>query len=63
MSVINQADSVMAIFGFTRVKCYHCVHSIGTDAGDTYCTELERLVKDDDQCELWMCEIGVEGDA
>lgn len=63
MTVINQADSLMEIFGFTRVQCRHCVHSIGTDAGDMLCTELERLVKADDQCDLWMREVGVEGDA
>lgn len=58
MSVIAQADSLMEIFGFHRVKCCHCVHSIGTDAGDMLCTELDRLVKADDQCELWMREPG-----
>ena len=58
MTVIAQADSLMKIFGFHRVKCRHCVHSIGTDAGDMLCTELERLVKADDQCELYQREPG-----
>ena len=58
MTVINQADSLMEIFGFHRVKCCHCVHSIGTDAGDMLCTELDQLVKADDQCELYMREPG-----
>ena len=62
MSVIAQADSLMEIFGFHRVKCCHCVHSIGTDSKDMLCTELERLVKADDQCELYMREPGSEGD-
>lgn len=58
MTVIAQADSLMEIFGFHRVKCCHCVHSIGTDASDMLCTELEQLVKADDQCELYMREPG-----
>ena len=58
MTVIAQADSLMEIFGFHRVKCCHCVHSIGTDAGDMLCTELDLLVKADDQCELYQREPG-----
>lgn len=58
MTVINQTDSLMEIFGLHRVKCCHCVHSIGTDAGDMLCTELDQLVNADDQCELYMREPG-----
>ena len=62
MTVIAQADSLMEIFGFHRVKCCHCVHSIGTDSGDMLCTELEQLVKAEDQCELYMRDPGSDDD-
>ena len=61
MSIINAADSLMGIFGYTRVKCAYCVFSIGTDKADMYCEYHGELVKPDSQCEEYMRE--TQGDA
>jgi len=50
---MTAADSLMAIFGMTRAKCCHCIHSIGTDHDDMYCTDKGQLVERDGQCEKW----------
>ena len=62
MSVISQADSLMAIFGYRRVACRYCIHSVGTDKADMYCAHIRELVQPDSQCEAYMREIGSEGD-
>lgn len=58
MSLINQADSLMAIFGFHRVQCCHCHHSICTDKQDMLCSLKNELVKRDSQCAEYMRDGG-----
>ena len=60
MPVINSADSLMEIFGFHRVKCRHCVYSIGTDKADMYCEYHGELVSPDSQCEEYMRATGAD---
>lgn len=58
MSIINAADSLMQIFGYTRVECRYCVYSLGTDKADMYCERKDELVKPDSQCPEYMREPG-----
>lgn len=58
MSVINQADYLMGIFGFHRVQCCHCNHSICTDKLDMFCAVKNELVDRDSQCKNYTREVG-----
>lgn len=56
--IINEVDSLMAIFGYKRVICAECVHSQGTDKGDMLCTAKNVLVERNAQCKLFEREPG-----
>lgn len=58
MSALNQADALMGIFGLSRAKCCHCVHSIGTDKLDMFCAVKNELVDRDSQCKNYTREVG-----
>ena len=62
MSVINAADSLMAIFGYKRVHCDTCYHSVGISSTKMQCNSLSVIVRRDDQCEKYVREAGAEGD-
>lgn len=58
MTIINAADSLMAIFGYTRVTCDTCVHSVGTDGPVLLCNHRNVLVERDSQCPDFLREPG-----
>lgn len=62
MSVIQQADSLMAIFGFKRVTCSTCTHSVGEEAPLLLCRHRQILVDRDAQCKSYERDPGAEGD-
>ena len=54
--MIAAADSLMQIFGYTRVECRYCVYSLGTDKADMYCERRDELVN---KCERNPTPLGV----
>lgn len=60
--VIGAADSLMAVFGFYRVKCVFCAHSIGREEAMLLCQKRQILVDRESQCQFFEREPGVEGE-
>ena len=58
MSIIQSADSIVALFGYKRVACAYCTHSIGTDAPLLLCDHTKQLVERDAQCPAFSREPG-----
>lgn len=58
MSGTNQDDALMAVFGLSRAKCCHSVHSIGTDKLDMFCSLKNELVQRDSQCAEYLRDGG-----
>jgi hypothetical protein len=56
--VINEADALMRIWGYKRVICAECRHSIGTDAPMLLCNSRQVLVERTAQCRLFEREAG-----
>ena len=62
MSVIQQADALLGIFGYSRVQCSTCTHSIGTEAPLLLCSHRQVMVDRDAQCKSYERDPGEEGD-
>jgi hypothetical protein len=60
MAVISSADSLLAIFGYTRVSCATCRFSEGTESTLMNCQVRHRLVDRDDQCNKYEREPGAD---
>ena len=62
MSVINAADSLMAIFGFKRVRCDTCCYARAINSTQIHCNSLSIIVRRDDQCEKYQKDPGLDCD-